>query len=51
MTKTQMENRLIGLFLVVLGVLSTFIDGDAGGFALLSILGGCIFFEKEKVID
>lgn len=49
--KETLKNKIFGLLFIILGVLSTLIDGDATFLVFALIIGIGLFFEKENVID
>ena len=43
------KNKAVALALASIGYLSTFIDGDCGGFAFLMLFAIPLFFAKENI--
>ncbi len=48
--KKTWKNKLVSLILVLLGYLTTFIDGDATAFAFMLIIAVPLFFAKKNYI-
>ena len=49
--KRTWKNKAVALTLAGIGYLSTFIDGDCGGFAFLMLLAIPLFFARTNHID
>lgn len=45
------KNKLVASLLMMVGIGSVFIDGDATGCLFIAILSICLFCEKENVIN
>ena len=45
-----LKNKICSLVLILIGVVSVLLDGDATAFVLFTLLGVGLFFEKDNVI-
>jgi hypothetical protein len=45
-----LENKMVALILVILGVISASIEGDATAFVFLAMIGTVLFLSRENIV-